>query len=124
MSDSLAKQRYEKARLAFINKDFETVKKLALQSRIELENEGYVRAGPIFRWIEKEWLEKALRMGAIVGTETGYHPKAEVIEVDEITGYRGRTPTIEKKTKLDISKFKAFCREYEEYKSKKKEDQE
>ncbi len=56
MNNSLAYQRYLRQKEAYQSRDFETVRKFAQEAREELESKGYVKAEPLFGWIEKEWL--------------------------------------------------------------------
>lgn len=46
--------------------DLETVKKIGQEARKELLSKGFVQRKPTFNWIEKEWFDKAVAMGAVV----------------------------------------------------------
>ncbi len=122
MDNSADKERYLKTRKALKDGNIVLVKDLAEQSKQELIKAGYVRADPVFRWIEKEWLEKGLTEGVIVYKKnenesyTGYNPKVEEIEVEEIKGYRGRNPIVEKRKKIDASRFFNFLERYKKFK--------
>ncbi len=124
MNSSLAYQRYLRQKEAYRSRDFETVKKLAQEAREELENKGYVKAEPLFGWIEKEWLIKGISEGVIVKKDDGFYPVATEHEEDIIDGYRGRTPIIkgQKKT-LNTSQFTGFIERYEEFRRKKEQQQ-
>ncbi len=124
MNNSVAYQRYLKQKDAYRSRDFETVRKLAQEAREALENDGYVKAEPLFGWIEKEWLIKGLNEGAITKKGDEYFPVATEHEEDIIDGYRGRTPIIkgQKKT-LNVSKFTNFIERYQEFRRKKEQQQ-
>ncbi len=124
MNNSLAYQRYLRQKEAYRSRDFETVRKLAQEAREALESDGYVKAEPLFGWIEKEWLIIGLTEGAIVKKDDCYFPVATEQEQDIIDGYRGRTPIVKgKKKTLDASKFFSFIERYQEFRRKKEQQQ-
>ena len=124
MNNSLAYQRYLRQKEAYRSRDFETVRKLAQEAKEELESKGYVKAEPLFGWIEKEWLIKGISAGVIIKKDDGYFPVATEQEEDIIDGYRGRKPIIKgwKKT-LNISQFTSFIERYQEFRRKKEQQQ-
>lgn len=124
MNNSSAYQRYLQQKEAYRVRDFETVRKLAQEAREELESKGYVKAEPLFGWIEKEWLLKGLNENVIVKKDEGYFPVVTEHQEDVIDGYRGRTPIIKgSKTILDASKFIDFIERYKEFRRKKEQQQ-
>lgn len=122
MNSYPAHARFQKQKEAFLRGDMKTVKKLAEEARQKLESKGFVKTN-LFGWIEREWLEKALKEDVVVKKEVGYVPAVIEREEEIVTGHRGRVPIIEKKTKLDISIWREFCKEYEEYKNRKERQQ-
>ncbi len=122
MSYSPVYDRYENQKAAFFRKDMVTVQRLAGDARAELVKKGYVSAWPVFRWIEKEWFDKANAEGILNyhSERYGYQIVAYEREVEEVVERRGRTPIITKKmVKLDCSRFEDFCKSYQEYRQKK-----
>jgi len=120
---SIAYERYQKQKEAYLKGDFATVKKLANEARQELEEKGFIKTN-LFGWIEKEWLEKALQKGVIIKKGNDYIPVAIERKEDIIDGYRGRIPIVKgSKFTLDISGFSIFLEEYETYKAKKEKQQ-
>jgi hypothetical protein len=95
------------------------LKRAAIEANKYFIEKGYVQAEPLYRWIEKDWLEKGIAEGAISFKNGQYSPKGYEIETEDVIQYRGRTPITEKKTRLDITKYLDFCRRYEKYKSDK-----
>ena len=124
MNNSVAYQRYLKQKDAYRSRDFETVRKLAQEAREELESKGYVKAEPLFGWIEEEWLIKGISDGVIVKKDDGYFLVATEYEENIIEGYRGRTPIIKgQKKSLNTSQFISFIERYEEFRRKKEQQQ-
>lgn len=113
MSNQTWKDKFFKTKQAYLNKDFESVNKYATEAKNALIESGFVYAEPLFKWIEKEWLDKGLSLGVIVYKDGLYYPVIHETVIDETTGYRGRTPITEKKIKIDASGFFAFLYEYE-----------
>jgi hypothetical protein len=101
------------------------IPELALKARKALEAKGMVQAYPVFGWIEKEWLEKALNEGVIRyhSKEYGYIIVANKRRDEKVVGYRGRTPITETKDVIDTSAFQDFLRRYQEYREKKEKTQ-
>lgn len=125
MSCSPAHIRYEKQKEAFLKGDMTTVRQIAKEARADLERRGYVSAYPLFRWIKKEWFDKAIAEGVIRfnSKEYGYQIVAIECEVKEVIGHRGREPIYEKKIKLDISKWQDFSKRYKEFREQKEGQQ-
>ena len=124
MNNSSAYQRYLLQKEAYRLRDFEMVRKLAQEAREELESKGYVKAEPLFGWIEKEWLLKGLNENVIVKKDDAYFPVVTEREEDIIDGYRGRTLIVKgRKTTLDASKFFDFIERYKGFKGKKEQQQ-
>ena len=108
------------------NKNLQDIQKRALIGRTALEAQGMVRAWPLFSWIEKEWLEKALgeRVLRYHSEEYGYIILVDTRQDEKVVGYKGRTPITEiKENVTDSSRFKDFHRRYEEYRQKKEKQQ-
>lgn len=123
MTCSKAHTRFQKQKDAYMRGDFETIKKLAKEAGESLEKKGYVKAPPVFPWIEKEWLAKALRDGAVIRNRNEYLPIGVENEAETVIGYRGRTPIKQARKAIDISKWLKFCEEYEDYKKRKEDRQ-
>jgi len=120
MFDLTWKEKFLKAKEAYMKRDFETVKKYAAEAKTSLINDNFVQAEPLFKYIEREWLEKGLSRGVIVKKDGYYYPVVKEVEIEEVTGHRGRTPIIEKRKKIDASGFFLFLFEYELYRKNKK----
>jgi len=120
MFDLTWKEKFLKAKEAYMKRDFATVKKYAAEAEASLIDDDFIKAEPLFKWIERGWLEKGLARGVIVVKDGLYYPAVKEIEVEEVVGHRGRTPIIEKKKKIDASGFFLFLFEYELYRKNKK----
>jgi len=106
--------RLQKQREALRRGDIATVKKLAKEAANELFEKGYVRANPAFPWILKDWLDKAIQEGVLVRTSTGFHPVLDESIREEVIGYKGRKPIVEKLVN-SYSKYEDFCTRYEKH---------
>lgn len=119
MFDLTWKEKFIKAKEAYMKRDFATVKKYAAEAEASLKKDNFVNAEPLFKWIEREWLEKGIIRGVIVIKNGLYYPVVKEIEIEEVTGHRGRTPIVEKIRRIDASGFLLFLFEYELYKKNK-----
>lgn len=119
MFDLTWKEKFLKAKEAYMKRDFATIIKYAAEAETSLKKDDFVSAEPLFKWIEREWLEKGLARGVIVVKDGLYYPVVREIEAEEVTGHRGRTPIVEKKRRIDASGFLLFLFEYERYKKTK-----
>lgn len=119
MFNQMWKENYLKSGEANRKHDLTTVKRLAAEAEREFLMDGYVQALPLFPWIEKEWLEKGIAMGAIIAKNGQYYPLVKETETEVTTGYRGRVPIVEKKKVIDASAFSLFLYQYKEYRKKK-----
>lgn len=119
MSSTPARMRFINQKEAWKKRDFMTVKNLAEEAQKQLEQKGFVRAEPAFGWIEKEWLQRALKEGAVKKTSKGYIPAAYEVTEKRVIGHRGREPIYEAKNMLDTSQWQSFCQRYEQYRASK-----
>lgn len=110
---------------SFFRANLQDIQERALKARKALEAKGLVQAWPVFGWIEKEWLEKALNEGIIRyhSKEYGYIIVANKRRDEKVVGYRGRTPITETKDVIDISGFQDFLRRYQEYRERQEKKQ-
>ena len=100
--------------------DLETVKKIGQEAKKELLTKGFIQREPVFRWIEKEWFDKAVEMGAVVEKKdpnTGKKIKdywvVYVTEIEVEKFVRGRT--IRKKRVTSVE-WDDWSKLYENYK--------
>lgn len=115
MGNDYWKEQFIRAKKAFVKGDFITLKGLAEEVRKNRIRNGFTKAEPFMKWIEKEWLEKGLSEGVIVCRNGQYYPCICEVETEVIVGHRGRTPIVEKIKKFDLWKYTNFLSKYEDF---------
>jgi len=119
MFDQTWKEKFIKAKEAYLKRDFVIVNKYADEAKDDLIKSDFVQAEPLFKWIEKVWLDKGISMGAIICKNGQYYPLVKEVESDVTTGYKGRMPITERKKITDVSTFTLFLYEYEQFRKSK-----
>lgn len=97
-------------------------KHISISAKKRLEAMGLMDlgVGSIYRWMEKDWFERAVREGVMVKDWYGkWIPVARVLKLEKVVGKRGMNEITKTEEFVDASRFEKFDREYKEFRDKK-----
>lgn len=109
---------------AWVKDDQWKIIQLSAKKRLEAMGLLDLGVGSIYRWMEKDWFDRAVREGVMVKDWYGkWIPVAKVLKLEKVVGKKGMTEITKIEEFVDASRFEKFDREYKLFKEQKEKEE-